>query len=329
MSGDMQSSDIEYSIVVPVYNEEESLELLWSAIQPVMDEMGGRWEVIFCDDGSTDKSRNVLEKLSQADSRVRVIVFRRNFGQSAAMAAGFDHARGGVIIPMDADLQNDPKDIPRLLAEMREKNLDVVKGWRHKRKDTYLTKTLPSRIANALISRVTGVRLHDYGCTLTVYSAEIAKDIHIYGEMHRFLPAFAHWAGARIGEIKVTHHPRRFGTSKYNLSKTFRVILDIMTVRFLVGYSTKPLYFFGKWGFGALLIGGLASGWTLFKKFYWGIALYKDPFFLVAIFCGIAGLQILLIGLIAELNARIYYESQRKPPYHIRETINLVERKND
>lgn len=311
------------SIVVPVFNEEESLGPLWEALRPVMEELGRPWEAIFCDDGSTDNSPEVLRELAAADPRVKVVLFRRNFGQSAAMAAGFDHATGDVIIPMDADLQNDPKDIPRLLEDMETRGLDVVKGWRKNRKDAYLTKTLPSRIANRLISRVTGVHLHDYGCTLTAYRAEIARDINLYGEMHRFLPAFAYWAGARIGELEVTHHPRQWGVSKYNLGKTFRVVLDILTVRFLVGYSTKPLYFFGKWGALTLAAGMAAGTWTLFKKFWWGVPLYRDPFFLVAIFCGITGIQILLIGLVAELNTRIYYESQSKPPYHVREKLNI------
>ncbi len=266
-----------------------------------------------------------MEELAAAEPRVKVIVFRRNFGQSAAMAAGFDFARGAVIIPMDADLQNDPADIPRLLDEMQSKGLDVVKGWRFDRKDAYLSKTLPSRIANRIISRVTGVHLHDYGCTLTAYNAEIAKDIQIYGEMHRFLPAFAHWAGGSVGELKVTHHPRRWGVSKYNLSKTFRVILDILTVRFLVGYSTKPLYFFGRWGFALLALGLFASTWTIAKKLIWGYPLYTDPFFLAAVFLFITGIQVLLIGLIAELNIRIYYESQGKTPYHIRTKHNISE----
>lgn len=324
--GDIDGSVIEVSVVVPVFNEEESLRPLWEALRTALEDLGRSWEVVFADDGSTDASVAVLRELAATDERVRVVVFRRNFGQSAAMAAGFDHARGKVLVPMDADLQNDPKDIARLLAAMEERELDVVKGWRKNRKDAYLSKTLPSRIANRLISRVTGVHLHDYGCTLTAYRTEIARDIHLYGEMHRFLPAFAYWAGGRVGELEVTHHPRRWGVSKYNLSKTFRVILDIMTVRFLVGYSTKPLYFFGRWGFALLLIGGVAATWTLLKKIVWGAPLYTDPFFLASIFCGITGVQIFLIGLIAELNIRIYYESQDKPPYHVRETINLPDR---
>jgi glycosyltransferase involved in cell wall biosynthesis len=313
----------EISIVVPVLNEEESLRPLWAALHPVLEKLGRTWEVLLCDDGSNDRSVEIMKELAASEPRIKIIVFRRNFGQSAAMAAGFDHAKGDVLIPMDADLQNDPEDIPRLLAEMEDKDLDVVKGWRHQRQDAYWTKTLPSRIANRLISRVTGVQLHDYGCTLTAYRAEIAKDIHIYGEMHRFLPAFAHWAGGRIGELKVNHRAREWGVSKYNLSKTFRVILDILTVRFLVGYSTKPLYFFGRWGFLFLFLGGAAATWTIIKKLVWKAALYTDPFFLAAIFCGITGIQILLIGLIAELNIRIYYESQHKPPYHVRETMNV------
>ena len=321
--GHASLASIDVSVVIPVFNEEESLGPLWEALGPVMHGLGRTWEVIFCDDGSTDASVEVLKKLADDESRLKLVVFRRNFGQSAAMAAGFDHAKGAIIIPMDADLQNDPTDIPRLIDRLETETLDVVKGWRKNRRDAYLTKTLPSRIANRLISRVTGVHLHDYGCTLTAYRAEIAKDINIYGEMHRFLPAFAHWAGGKVGEMEVTHHARRWGESKYNLSKTFRVILDILTVRFLVGYSTKPLYFFGKWGFMLMALGMASGTWTVAKKLIWGFPLYTDPFFLAAIFFGITGIQIVLIGLIAELNIRIYYESQDKPPYHVRETRNL------
>ncbi len=317
------SNEVAISVVVPVHNEEESLPPLWEALRAALDRFGRPWEVLFCDDGSTDRSAEILRRLAGTDPRVRVIIFRRNFGQSAAMAAGFDHARGELVVPIDADLQNDPDDIAKLVEDLEARSLDVVKGWRKKRQDAYWSKTLPSRIANRLISRVTGVALHDYGCTLTVYRREIAKDIHLYGEMHRFLPAFAQWAGARIGELEVKHHARRWGQSKYNLSKTFRVVLDILTVRFLVGYSTKPLYFFGRVAFAVLLLSVLAGAWTILKKLIWGAPLYTDPFFIASVFCAVMGLQILGLGLLGELMTRIYYESQKKPPYHIRDSVNL------
>ncbi len=311
------------SVIVPVYNEEESLPPLWEALRSALDRFGRPWEVIFCDDGSKDRSPELLRALAATDGRIKVVLFRRNFGQSAAMAAGFDHASGKILVPIDADLQNDPDDIGRLIEAMETRGIDVVKGWRKKRQDAYWTKTLPSRIANRLISRVTDVPLHDYGCTLTAYRAEIAKDIRLYGEMHRFLPAFAHWAGGRVGELEVQHHPRRWGTSKYTLAKTFRVILDILTVRFLVGYSTKPLYFFGRVAFVMLALGMLSGTWTFVKKLLYGYPLYTDPFFLAAIFCTIMGVQVLGMGLLSELMTRVYYEAQKKPPYHVRERIGL------
>ena len=313
------------SVVVPVYNEEESLRPLWDALVPALDALGRQWEVVFCDDGSEDKSVAILDELAASDARIKVVILRKNFGQSAAMAAGFDHATGEIVIPMDADLQNDPADIVRLIDKLESEDLDLVKGWRKDRQDTYLTKTLPSRIANRIIGRVTGVELHDYGCTLSAWRRELVADIHIYGEMHRFLPALAHWAGGRVDELEVTHHPRRWGVSKYNLSKTFRVILDILTVRFLVAYSTKPLYFFGRWGAMLLALGTASATWTVVKKLIWGYPLYTDPFFLASIFCWITGIQIFLLGLIAELSVRTYYESQGKPPYHVRRRVNLPE----
>ncbi len=315
----------EVSVVIPVFNEEESLRPLFAALEPVLEGLGRTWEIVFCDDGSRDGSVAILEELAAADPRIKAIVLRRNYGQSAAMAAGFRHATGDIVVPMDADLQNDPADIPRLLQELEERNLDLLKGWRKSRQDAYLTRTLPSKIANRIIGRITGVKLHDYGCTLSAFRAEVARDIQLYGEMHRFLPALAHWAGARIGETVVAHHPRRWGVSKYTLSKTFRVILDILTIRFLVAYSTKPLYFFGRFGFGLLGLGTAAATWTLFKKIKWGYPLYTDPFFLVSVFCMVMAVQVLLIGLIAELNVRIYYESQDKTPYNIRRTLNISE----
>jgi glycosyltransferase involved in cell wall biosynthesis len=319
----------EISVIVPVFNEEESLPPLYDALIAALDALGRPYEMVFCDDGSSDRSGEVLEQLAARDSRVKVVTFRRNFGQTAAMDAGFKYASGDVLVPLDADLQNDPKDIGRLIERLGE-GYDVVKGWREKRKDAFFTVTLPSRIANGIISRVTGVHLHDYGCTLTAYRREIMADVNLYGEMHRFIPVFAHLAGGRVTEMPVAHHPRRFGSSKYSVAKTFRVILDLMTVRLLSGYATKPLYFFGRFAFFGVALSALLALVTLGKKMFGGDAglwsgdpLYTDPFFYSSIFMGMLALQIVLIGLVAEINVRTYYESQGRSPYAIRRTLNL------
>ncbi len=322
------TESVALSVVIPVFNEEESLPHLYTRLSQELDAIGSPWEVIFCDDGSEDRSFEVLRELAGMDPRVKVIRFRRNFGQTAAMAAGFEHARGEVVIPMDADLQNDPADIPRLLEQV-EAGYDVVSGWRANRKDAFWTVTLPSRIGNAVIGRYTGVKLHDYGCTLTAYRREVIDEIRLYGEMHRFIPAWAGAVGARITEVPVTHHPRRWGYSKYNLGKTVRVILDLLTVVFLVSYSTKPIYFFGRLGLRALFLAAACWTWTIVKKILWGLPLYTDPFFLIGVFFSLAGLQVLLFGLVAELSMRTYYESQGKKIYVVRETLNSPGRASD
>lgn len=328
--------EVDVSVIVPVYNEEESLPPLYVALKTALDALGKTYEMVFVDDGSRDGSLQILEEWATKDPTVKVVSFRRNFGQTAAMDAGFKYGTGKVLIPIDADLQNDPKDIARLLEKMAE-GYDVVKGWRHKRQDAYWTKTLPSRIANRIISNITEVPLHDYGCTLTAYRREIMQEVNLYGEMHRFIPVYAHWAGGRVTEIPVTHHARQFGTSKYTLRKTFRVILDLMTVRLLVGYATKPLYFFGRFAFAAFTVALLAGFVALGKKaflpalgehgFWAGAPLYTDPFFYGVIFFGVVGVQILLFGLLAELNVRTYYESQGKQPFVVRDTKNLGDRR--
>lgn len=323
-AGGEAADGVGVSIVVPVFNEEESLPHLHEALVPVLESLGRPWEVVYCDDGSVDGSFEVLRELAAADARVRVVRFRRNFGQTAAMAAGFDHARGEVVIPMDADLQNDPEDIPRLLAKVDE-GYDVVSGWRAERKDAFWSVTLPSRIGNRIISRFTGVRLHDYGCTLTAYRREVLREVNLYGEMHRFIPAWAASVGARITEVPVTHHPRRWGRSKYSLGKATRVLLDLITVRFLVSYTTKPLYFFGGLALRVFGAAGLAWIWSLTKRIIYEDPVYTDPFFLVGIFLGLAGLQIMLFGLLAELTMRTYYESQGKNIYVVRQTLNVDE----
>ena len=326
---DLQTADAEpeatrvaVSVIVPVYNEEDSLPHLYQQLHDVLEGLGETYEIVFVDDGSRDQSMAILRDFAGRDKRVRVVGFRRNFGQTAALDAGFKHATGDVLIPMDADLQNDPKDIPRLLAKMRE-GYDVVSGWRKERKDAFLTRILPSRIANRIISRITGVRLHDYGCTLTAYRREIMRDVHLYGEMHRFIPVWAHWAGGKVTELAVDHHPRQFGTTKYGLSRTFRVILDLITVRFLVAYTTKPAYFFGRFALLSFLLSFLSFAWTLLEKVWLGTWVHNNPVFLIGIFTGIVGVQVVFVGLLAELNIRTHFEAQRRPAYFVRERLNV------
>ncbi len=311
------------SLVIPVYNEQENLPLLFDAIHQTLDQLPHSWEVIFVDDGSQDESLNILRQLVERNPQhVRVIAFRRNFGQTAAIAAGIDHATGDIVILLDADLQNDPADIPLLLAKLEE-GYDVVSGWRKNRQDNTLTRTIPSRLANALISWVTGVHLHDYGCTLKAYRREVLSGFRLYGEMHRFIPVYAHAVGARITEIVVRHHPRRFGKAKYGLERTIKVILDLFTVKFLLSYSNKPIYLFG--GAGILLM-GLSALMLLFlfiRRVFFSVAVLGSPFFQMSAMFFILGFQSVLMGLIAELLVRTYHEAQGKPTYTIRERINF------
>ena len=311
------------SLVIPVYNEEESLPLLFDAIHKAIDSLPRTWEVILVDDGSSDQSLNVLKTLAEKDpEHIRVVAFRRNFGQTAAMAAGIDHASGEIIVLLDADLQNDPADIPMMLEKLDE-GYDVVSGWRVKRKDTFITRTLPSRMANGLISRVTGVELHDYGCTLKVYRREVLTGFKLYGEMHRFIPVFAHSVGAKIIEVPVNHHPRRFGETKYGLNRTLKVLLDLFTVKFLLDYSAKPIYLFGGAGFGIIAISTALLIFLAIRRIFFNISVFGSPLFQISAMFFILGFQSILMGLIAELQVRTYYESQRKPTYTLRETINI------
>jgi len=313
------------SLIVPVYNEEETLPLLIDAIRTALAPLPYTWEVVLVDDGSEDNSLQVMTQLAEEPSgHLRVVSFRRNYGQTAAIAAGLDYAKGEIIILLDADLQNDPADIPMLLEKLDE-GYDLVSGWRKNRQDTYLTRTLPSNLANMLISRVTGVPLHDYGCTLKAYRREVLEGFRLYGEMHRFIPVFAHSVGAKITEVPVNHHPRKFGKAKYGLERTAKVVLDLFTVKFLVSYSSKPIYLFG--GAGAVLI-LFSSALLLFlgvRRILISTSVLLSPIFPLAIMLLIMGFQSLLMGLIAELLVRTYYESQRKPTYRIRKTVNLPE----
>jgi glycosyltransferase involved in cell wall biosynthesis len=308
------------SVVVPLFNEKENVDALHAEIVSAMSSAGaGAWEVVYVDDGSTDGTheRLVAARRSHPDL-VSVIRLRRNFGQTAALAAGFNHARGGIIVTMDGDLQNDPADIPRLLEEIG-RGLDVVSGWRRKRVDPFLSRRLPSRAANWLIGVVTGVALHDYGCTLKAYRREVVEQMTLYGEMHRFLPAQAHWVGARIGEIPVHHRPRTRGKSKYGLWRAYRVLLDLVTVRFLGAHGTKPLHAFGALGcaFGAL--GVLTIGILAYLKYTTGVSFIQSPLLLLSALFVILGGQSFLLGLLAEISVRTYYESQQKPIYIIKE----------
>lgn len=313
---------LDLSVVLPVYNEEESLPRLHAALSAVLGEYGRPYEIVFVDDGSRDGSFAVLAGLQARDPHVRVIQLRRNFGQTAAMSAAFRYARGRVIVPMDADLQNDPADIPRLIAKIEE-GYDVVSGWRIDRQDAFLSRRLPSIFANWLIGQVTGVRLHDYGCSLKAYRAEVVKNVHLYGEMHRFIPALASWYGARIAELPVTHHPRRFGHTKYGISRTFRVLLDLITVKFLLAFSTQPLHVFGFWGALCLLAGCAISGYLAVMRLLFHQELSRRPLLLLGVLLISTGVQFISMGLLAEMMARTYHESQDKPIYVVRDTLGF------
>jgi glycosyltransferase involved in cell wall biosynthesis len=305
------------SIVVPIYNERENIQSFVAALAAAMESTGEEYEVLLINDGSTDGSEALLDQFPEQDPRIRVIHFRRNFGQTAAMAAGFDHASGNLLIPMDADMQNDPQDIPAILTKLRE-GYDVVSCWRKDRQDAWFSRKLPSWFANKLISYISKVPLHDYGCTLKGYRREVVEHVRLYGEMHRFIPVYASWAGAKVTEIPVQHHPRTFGKSKYGLSRTFKVILDLVTVKLLGSYSTKPMYFFGSIGLFSCLGGLLCSLLTLFDKYFNQVKAHNNPLLLLAVFLFIVGIQFILMGLIAELIMRTYFESQHKTPYIVR-----------
>jgi glycosyltransferase involved in cell wall biosynthesis len=310
------------SVVVPVFDEEDNVERLYGTLMSSLATLGRPFEVIVVDDGSRDGTYSKLAALAAADDRLKLIRLRRNFGQTAAMAAGFDYAAGEVIVPMDGDLQNDPADIARLLEKIDE-GYDVVSGWRTDRKDGFVRR-LPSRLANRLIGRVTGVRLHDYGCTLKAYRTEIVEETRLYGEMHRFLPALAYQAGASITEIPVHHHPRVAGRSKYGLGRTFKVLLDLLTVKFL-SVSTKPSYVFGGSGVALCAFGSLFVVWTAYQRLVNGVYVYRQPSLLVGVFLFTIGFNLILLGLLAELIVRTYHESQAKPVYIVRERWNFEE----
>jgi glycosyltransferase involved in cell wall biosynthesis len=309
---------LEVSIVIPVYNEVESVEDLVTRVTEAMRQVTASYELVIVNDGSRDGTGPLLKQLGARHPELRVLHLRRNFGQSAAMAAGFDAARGRVVVTMDGDLQNEPCDIPRLLEKMDE-GFDVVSGWRANRQDRWLSRKLPSKAANWLIGRVTGVRLHDTGCSLKAYRAELIKDVHLYGEMHRFIPALASQQGGRIAEIKVTHHPRTRGKSKYTIMRFFRVVLDLILVKFLLSYSTRPIHLFGLLGMGSLALGFVIAGWLSWLRLTQAVPLQNRPMLLLGVLLIIMGVQFISMGLLAEMQVRLYHEAQAKPIYRIRE----------
>ena len=308
---------IELSIVVPVLNEADNLRPLYEEIRHAVGDRYG-YEILFIDDGSSDSSFAILSEILQNDPRVRIIRFRRNFGQTAALSAGFEHARGNIIIPLDADGQNDPADIPKLIGKLEE-GYDIVSGWRRKRHDNVLTRKLPSWAANWLIARITGVKLHDFGCTLKAYRATSLKEIRLYGEMHRFIPALASWSGEKIGELVVNHRPRSHGTAKYGLGRTFKVIMDLITIRFLMSFSTKPIYVFGGLGVLSILGASLSGAAVLYQKFISAshLSMNKNPLLVLTAMLITASIQFILMGLLAEILVRTYHESQDRPIYVI------------
>jgi glycosyltransferase involved in cell wall biosynthesis len=315
---------VELSVIVPIRNEAPGLAELHRELTETLGRWGRSYEIIAVDDGSTDDSFAVLAKLQAMDPRLRVIRFRRNFGQTAAFSAGFEHARGRLIVTSDGDLQNDPRDIPAMIAKL-ESGYDIVCGWRKKRQDAFVSRTVPSMIANRLISWATGVRLHDYGCSLKAFRAEVVKPLRLYGEMHRFIPAIASEQGVAITEVAVNHRSRRHGSSNYGISRTVRVVLDLLTVKFLLSYSTRPLQIFGLIGFAMAALGVLAGMWLTFVKFFGpGQAIADRPLLLLAILLIFTGVQLVTLGLLAEMQARTYHESQKKPIYVIREVLDAA-----
>ncbi len=312
------------SIVIPVYNEAENLTILHHSIEQALNPINVDWEVIYIDDGSTDNSLETLEQIHNQDAaHTAVVALRRNYGQTAAIAAGIDYAKGEIIVLMDADLQNDPSDIPMMLEKIDE-GYDVVSGWRINRQDKFVTRKIPSRVANGMISAVTGVHLHDYGCTLKAYRREVLTGFRLYGEMHRFIPAYASSVGAKIIEVPVQHHARRFGKTKYGLNRTIKVILDLFTVKFLISFANKPIYLFGGAGVGLILISLLTMLFLIIRRFWLRVPVFDSPLFIIGTMFMIMGFQSILMGLISEQLVRTYHESQSKPTYTIRRVLSTA-----
>ena len=316
--------DPEISIVLPVFNEAENLEELQRELAAALEKTGRSFEVILVDDGSTDSSWEVLRGLQKRDGRFKLIRLRRNFGQTAALSAGFDRARGDIIISLDADLQNDANDIPLLIRKIEE-GYDIVSGWRKNRKDRFLTRRVPSIMANRLISGLTGVRLHDYGCTLKAFRSEVIKNVKLYGELHRFIPAIASQLGVEIAEVGVNHRPRKHGKSKYSIARLPKVILDLLTVKFLLSYSTRPLQIFGLLGLGSFVAGLVISIWLSVQRLFFGVSLANRPLLLLGAILIIIGFQFIMLGLLAEIMVRAYHESSGKTIYVVREVVDSDE----
>jgi glycosyltransferase involved in cell wall biosynthesis len=312
----------ELSLFLPVLNEEPNLRLMHARIAEALNSLGRTAEVIYVDDGSTDKSLQILKEIADGDERVRVISLRRNYGQTAAMSAGIDAARGKILIPMDADLQNDPSDISRLLDKLNE-GYDVVSGWRKNRRDKLVSRKIPSQVANKIISWIGGVPLHDYGCSLKAYRRDVIQDVKLYGEMHRFIPIYASWAGARVAEIPVEHHARTMGKSKYGISRTLKVVFDLMTIKFMASYQTKPIYVFGMFGLVSFLLSVFAGLWAFVLKFIYDVSFILTPLPVIAIVLLAISMQFFLMGLLAEMLVRTYHESQNKAIYTVREKIGF------
>jgi glycosyltransferase involved in cell wall biosynthesis len=319
-------SEIRYSIVVPLYNEQDNVLPLYSRIVEAMAGVGGTYEIVFVDDGSRDNTFKILSEICAADPGVTVVRLRKNFGQTAGLKAGFDFARGDVIISMDGDLQHDPAEIPAFIAKI-DQGYDIVSGWRLQRRDAWLTRQLPSRTANWLMARLCGLELHDFGTTFKAYRREIIKDLPLYGELHRFIPALASWSGATIAEIPIKNLSRKSGKSNYGLSRTLTVALDLICVKFLLDYSTKPLQLFGSWGLLSTGAGGLAALFLLFRKFVSNVDVMTEhgPLLFAAVLLIVCGIQLISLGLVGEVLARTYYESQRKPIYSVREVKRVSE----
>ena len=313
-------SEVYLSVIVPIFNEVESLPVLIAKIADVLQESKRSYEIIAVDDGSQDGSAELLQKLARSRHDLVAIIFRRNYGQTPAMAAGFQYAKGKIMITLDGDLQNDPADIPKLVAKVEE-GYDLVSGWRKNRQDNRLTRLLPSKIANWMIGGVTGVKLHDYGCSLKAYRREVISDMNLYGELHRFLPALAYIEGAKITEIPVRHHARRFGQSKYGLGRTFRVIMDLLTIFFLKKFLTRPMHIFGLGGLILLITGLLLGTYLTFLKLIIGLSIGHRPLLILAVLLILTGIQLLISGLLAELIMRTYHESQKRPIYRVRQVV--------
>jgi glycosyltransferase involved in cell wall biosynthesis len=307
------------SVIIPLYNEEENIPLLYEKLKQYLSSLEKECEILFVDDGSTDRTLSILEEIQSKDNNVIVLSLRRNFGQTAAFAAGFDFARGDIVVTMDGDLQNDPADISKLLELIKDH--DLVSGWRKKREDPFFSRRLPSLMANWLISNVTGVKLHDYGCSLKAYRRDVIKNLKLYGEMHRFIPAVASWYGVRVAEVEVAHHPRLKGRSKYGISRTIKVVLDLITVKFLQSFSTKPIQFFGPIGVLCGFLGFLLSLYLAVDKIFLGHQIGGRPLLLLGALLIIVGIQLIGMGLLGEMLVRVYHESQRKPTYVIKKIL--------